>query len=448
MKKKISIIGAGTGTFAVNLMKDLCLSRRLCGSTISLMDIDETRLNAVHCFLTRYAAEAGMDYVIEKTTDRLECLRGADFVINSALVGGYNRLFRGWEIAKKLGYRFGGSLHIMHDEAFWTNFGQLQLMEEIYLDMQRVCPDAWYVMVSNPVMAAVTYFNRKYPGIKLVGMCHGYGGVYRMCDVMGLDRSKISFEIPGVNHFVWLNRFTYDGQDGKPLIEAWIRDHSEEYFRQIDASNDFGPKIIDLYRRFGLMPIGDTGTAGGGSWGWEYHADEETQKKWNENPQLWFEVIFSMNADRIQSILDAAYDHSIRLSEQFPLEPSGEPMIPLIEALACDNGQIVVVNIPNDANYVEGVPSDFEVEIPAWVDKDGIHGLHTKPLPKPLQACILRDRVAPVEMELDAYVTHSRARLVDLVMMDPWTHSRNQAEQLVEEILNMPGMEAMNAYYR
>lgn len=448
MKQKISLIGAGTGTFAINLIKDLCLTEGLDGSVISLMDIDKTRLDAVHRFCVRYAAEVGRHFVIEKTVDRRESLRGADFVINSALVGGYERLQQGWAIAKKWGYRFGGSFHIMHDEAFWTNFGQLQLMEAIYADMQELCPDAWYLMVANPVMASVTYLSRKYPGIKLVGMCHGYNGVFRMCDVMGLDRSKISWEIPGVNHFVWLNRFTYDGRDGKPLIEAWVRDRAEEYFRHIGPSNDFSPKIIDLYRRFGLMPIGDTGTAGGGSWGWEYHVDAQTQKQWNEDPDLWYDVVFSINRGHIQSIMDAAYDDSVQLSEKFSTDYSDEPMIPLIEALACDRGQIVVVNILNDKGYVEGVPTDFEVEIPAWVDRDGIHGIHTKPLPKSLQACMLRDRVAPVEVELEAYETHSRQRLVDLVMMDPWTHSRAQAEGLVEEILNMPGLEEMKEYYR
>ena len=448
MKQKISLIGAGTGTFSINLIKDLCLTKGLDGSTISLMDIDETRLDAVHRFCTRYAQEVGRSFRIEKTTDCRECLRDADFVINSALVGGYDRLRRGWAIAKKWGYRFGGSFHVMHDEAFWTNFGQLQLMEEIYLEMQELCPDAWYVMVANPVMAAVTYFCRKYPGIKLVGMCHGYNGVFRMCDTIGLDRSKISYEIPGVNHFVWLNRFTYDGQDGMPLIQAWMEQHAEDYFKTIGPSNEFSPKIIDLYRRFGRMPIGDTGTAGGGSWGWEYHTDADTQRRWNEDPDLWYDVIFSINQQQIQSIIDAAYDDSVCLSQQFSTDFSDEPMIPLIEALACDHGQIVIVNVLNDKGYVEGVPTDFEVEIPAWVDKGGIHGIHTQPLPKSLQAYMMRDRIAPVEVELEAYITRSRQRLVDLVMMDPWTKTREQAEGLVNEILQMPGLEAMQAYYQ
>lgn len=448
MKTKISIIGAGTGTFSINLIKDICLTEGLDGSTVSLMDINEVKLDAVYRFCIRYAAEAGREFFICKTTDRKECLRGADFVINTALVGGYDRLREGWKIAKKLGYRFGGSFHVMHDEAFWINFGQLRLMEDIYADMCEVCPSAWYIVVSNPVMAAVTYLNRKHPGIKLIGMCHGYAGVYRMCDTMGIDRDKITFETSGVNHFIWMNHFYYDGRDGRPLIENWIAHKSRQYFETCPASDDFGPKTIDLYRRYGMMPIGDTCTPGGGSWAWEYHSDDEIQQRWREDPSAWYDNNFNVCGARIQSIIDAAYDEGTKLSERFPMEHSDEPMIPLIEALACDRGRLVIVNTINDMGYVPGVPRDFEVEILAWVSAEGVRGFHTKPLPAGLQSRLLRDRIATVEMELEAYETRSLERLVDLVMTDPNTHSRRQAEKLTEEILAMPGLEAMRQYYR
>lgn len=163
MSVKISLIGAGSGTFSINLVKDLCLARNLADSTISLMDVDEERLNDVYRFCVRYAEEVGAALKIEKTMDRKESMRNADFVVNTALVGGYCRLWDGWKIAKKWGYHFGGSFHIVHDEAFWVNFYQIKLMEEIYLDIQKVCPNAWYVLVANPVMAGTTYLQRKYP---------------------------------------------------------------------------------------------------------------------------------------------------------------------------------------------------------------------------------------------------------------------------------------------
>jgi alpha-galactosidase len=61
---------------------------------------------------------------LEKTLDRRASLQGADFVINTALAAGHHRLREGWEIARRHGYNWGGSFHVMYDEAFWVNFYQ------------------------------------------------------------------------------------------------------------------------------------------------------------------------------------------------------------------------------------------------------------------------------------------------------------------------------------
>lgn len=447
MSVKISLIGAGSGIFSINLIKDLCLAKNLSDSRICLMDINEDRLDDIYRMCVRYAEEAGTDLEITKTTDRLECLRSADFVVNTALAGGYERLKEGWKVAQKWGYRFGGSFHIVHDESFWVNFYQLRLMEEIYHDMQKVCPDAWYIMVSNPVMGGVTYLTRKYKGIKLAGMCHGYGGVYRLCELLGLERENVTFQVPGINHFVWLNSFYYKGENAYPLLDQWIAEKSEDYFKTCRYSDDFGPKAIDLYQKYGVMPIGDTCTPGGGSWGYWYHTDGEVQEVWREDPDHFYEEYFQTSQKHVEDIHRAAHDDSIKMMDFFSKVPSDEPMIPLIEALACDVERVVIVNIANTYQYVEGVPEDFEVEIPALVSKRGIQGIHTLPLPKMVQSHMKRDRIASVEMELEAYERGSRELLTELIMMDPFTRSREQAEGFLNELLELPFLQEMKGYY-
>ena len=169
MTVKISIIGAGSAMFSLNLIRDFCLTPNLSGSTISFMDIDEGRLNAAHALCSRYAEEIGIPLTLDKTTDRRRSLEGADFVINTALVAGHDHLRAGWEIARQHGYRMGGSLHVMHDEAFWINFYQFRLFESVIQDVLEICPEAWYVKVDNPVLSGITYLSRKYPAAKIVG---------------------------------------------------------------------------------------------------------------------------------------------------------------------------------------------------------------------------------------------------------------------------------------
>jgi alpha-galactosidase len=143
MTTKISIIGAGSGAFSLSMIRDICLTPNLAGSTVSLMDIDPDRLDAAHSVCQRYAQELGFELMLEKTLDRRHSLRDAEFVINTALVAGHQRLREGWAIAQRYGFNWGGSFHVMYDEPFWINFYQLRLFESIIEDILEICPEAY-----------------------------------------------------------------------------------------------------------------------------------------------------------------------------------------------------------------------------------------------------------------------------------------------------------------
>lgn len=448
MKTKISIIGAGSAVFSLGMIRDLCLTPNLAGSTVSFMDINEERLDAAHGLCQRYAAEIGIDLDLTKTTDRRESLEGAEFVINTALVSGHRGMRDGWAIAKKHGYRFGGSYHIVHDEAFWINYYQYRLFESIIQDMMEICPDAWQLLVANPVLAGTTYLGRKYPEHKLVGLCHGYRGVYHLADALGLDRDKLTFEVPGVNHFLWLTEMYHAGEDAMPLIDKWIEEEAPAYWDKCRFSNALGPKAIDLYKRFRVFPIGDTGSPGGGTWPWWYHVDDETEKRWNEDPTEWYEGYFRHGAERVARVARLASDETISLVEEFPPVASGESMVGIVESIACDIPRVFIVNILNTSNFLPGIPQDFQVEVPALVSRRGIQGIQTNGLPRELIAYTLHDRVAPVELELEAYERGSKELLLQLVMTDHWSRSEEQALAMIDDILTLPYHGEMRAHYR
>ncbi|MCR4719352.1 MAG: hypothetical protein K5768_06960 [Firmicutes bacterium] len=455
MGTKVCIIGAGSAIFSINLIKDLCINEYFKDdSTVVLVDIDEDRLNAIYGLCERYIKELNSNIKVYKTKDRREAMKDADFVLNVALDGGHNRFKQGIEVAYKNGYRFGGSLHVLHDEAFFINFHQLRLMEDILKDMLEICPDAYYILVANPVQAGVTYLKRKYKNAKIVGMCHGYYGVYQLAKALGMDKDDIGFEICGVNHFIWLTSFRYKGQNGYDILNKWLEEH-DGYLLRGDALSDFGlaadeisKKAVEQYKKFGLFPIGDTPSSGGGAWGWEYHTDDEIEERHQCTPYKWYQNYFNECERNIAKLKNIVEDKSIKVSDIYSTQASPEPMIPLMEGLAFDTDTKVVVNILNDGGYMKGLPTDYEVEITARVDKNGIHPIHNNGLPKPIMAHLLRDRIAPVEVELAAFENHSLELLTDLVMMDPWTHSRKQAEKLISDIFSLPCNADMKEYYK
>jgi len=345
-------------------------------------------------------------------------------------------------LAARHGYRFGGSYHIMHDEPFWINFYQLRLFESVIQDGLQVCPQAWHLLVANPVLAGTTYLTRKYPQAKIVGLCHGFSGVYHLAEALGLDREGLTFEIPGVNHFVWLTHCYYKGEDVFPMIDRLIEKDLEE------AGDKLGHKAVDLYRRFGAFPIGDTGSPGGGTWPWWYHTDEATEERWRENPNGWWDGYFAHVEHNVAEINRVAANRTIKVTEYFPPHMSGEVMVPIIESITCDIPRVIVGNIQNSGDFVSGVPHGFEVEIPTLVSKRGVQGIQTRGLPPPILSYILHDRVGPVNLELEAHEKGSKELLLQLIMLDPWTRSEEQARGLLEAVLALPYHEEMRQHYR
>jgi alpha-galactosidase len=443
---RISVVGAGSTNFSLELVKDICLTPSLAGSTISFMDIDQKRLDAVHTLASRYAKEMKIDLKLEKTTERRRSLQDADFVINLALVVGHKGYTKVWDMARKRGYRFGGSYHVMHDEGFWINFYQFRLFESIVEDVLEVCPNAWYIQLANPVLAATTYLRRKYPKLNFVGMCEGPRSIYTMSEVFGLDPGKISFEMPGVNHFVWLTRYYSDGEDALPVIDSWIRKNGKRYWRSQTPSTKLGPVALDLYDRFGVFPIGDTCTPGGGSWPWWYHEDTEKEKRWGEDPEWWWRRELG-DLDSRGSELDKLLNLSAPISDVILPEKSRQFTVPFIESVMRDIPRVLPLNVLNTNGSLPGVPDNFDVEVPCLVTSHGVQGQRSSGLPSSLVGYILRDRVAPVETELEAYQKGDRDKLLELLMMDPWTKSEGQASGLMKDVFADRSFSEMAKHY-
>jgi len=447
---KITVIGAG-GSFVAGLVHDLCLAKGLSGSRLYFMDIDSERLDSATRLCRRQIEEMGSDLIIVPTQDRSESLRDADFVITIALVDGPRRLSEGWKIAEKHGIHWSGSFHILYDEPFWLNFYQLRLFESITEDMISLCPKATHLLVSNPVITATTHLSRKYPQIRMVGMCHGYYEVFRIAEVLGLDKTKLEYRIPGVNHFVWLNHLTHDGKDVFPLIDQWLESGEAESYWEKNPEGIMGRKKMDLYKKYGVIPVGDTASITGASWPWNYHSDKEVESRWGVDSRTWWWKYIEDISGMAGKLLEIANNTSKTVNELYGLDPlnsTGEPMVPVIEGIAAGVGQATIVNVLNKDSLVPGLPENFEVEVTALISSAGIQPLKSKQLPNAIISHIIKDRVAPVEMELAAHESGSMELLKQLVMMDRSILSEKQAIDLIDEIMALPYHQELRDWYQ
>ncbi|MGD2175773.1 MAG: hypothetical protein PVJ27_10255 [Candidatus Brocadiaceae bacterium] len=439
---ELAVIGAGSAQFSLGLVRDLATRRSLWGSHVRFMDINEDRLNVTHAVAERYTAEAGADLTFSKTLERSEALEGADFVLNCALVGGWRGRNYLREIAERHGFGGAGRRSL---RPLWS-FKQLDLFRSITEDMARLCPDAHYIQSANPMTTGITLVNRVSP-VKAVGLCHGINDVAHISRIIGLDPGKVSAQAYGLNHFIWLKSYHHDGEDAYPVLDRWIEREAEGFWRsdRCTPSHSLGPKAVEMYRMLGLFPIGDTCTPGGGNWPRWFRATPELAAEWQEDTGAWIERHIQAMEGRIDEFREALADEATPLTERYPLQPTGETNVTIIDALANDNGGTFQVNVLNQG-AIPGIPDDVAVELPACVSAAGIQSLQLDPLPEPIMHFIRR-RVLRIQDEVETYLSRSRTRLL-LAVLAGTDAGIDQAEALIGEVLSHPGNEDMAAHFR
>ena len=167
---KIVIIGAGSHVFTHNLVTDFLSYPELRDSTISLMDIDEDRLDLITSFTRKVVSQHGFATKVESTTDRRTALDDADYVILSIRVGGLaaNRL--DLEIPAKYGIVQGIGDTIGPGGVFY-GLRHIPVILDICSDMEELCPDAWLLNYTNP-MAMICWAVNDHSNVKNIGLCH------------------------------------------------------------------------------------------------------------------------------------------------------------------------------------------------------------------------------------------------------------------------------------
>lgn len=424
---KIAIIGAGSATFSAGLARDLCVNPGLHGSQVTFMDVDGRRLEMVGRLAERLAGELGAELSFAQTLDREQALQGADFVINTALVGGHDWAEAQRGLAERHGYYRGARLH---------SFGQMAFFLEVARDVEGICPNAWLIQSANPVFEGCTLMHRE-TGVKVLGLCHGHYGYREIARALGLELEHVSARVPGFNHWIWMTDFFYKGEDAYPLLDRWIESEAETYWANDDrgfAANQMRRAAIHQYKLFGLMPIGDTPRMVG----WWYHTDLTAKQRWygplgGFDSEIGWGQYLETRKQRVRQVEHVALDESRAVTETFKPVQSGEQIVPIIDSLVNDVERLFQVNIPNTGQVIRGFPEDLVIECQAVVSRAGIRGVQARPFPPKLVAGAMIPRWHRAELMVNALRTGDRDMLLLYLLNDQRTRSLEQAEALLDE---------------
>jgi alpha-galactosidase len=444
MDVKIAVIGAGSVAWSSTLIRDLCLTPSLYGSTITLMDINPKRLSLIHGFARRYASEKA-ELRFERATDRREALREADFVINTAMAGGHTYYEEMRRISERHGYYRGiNSVEWNMVSDYHTIWGyyQLRLMMEIAEDMEEICPDAWLLLLANPVFEGTTLLSRE-TKVKVIGLCHGHLGYKEVAETLRLDLDDVEVEMLGFNHLIWLTRFKYRGEDAYPQLDDWIEQRAGGYWRRWreTQTNPFdiqmSPAAVDMYRRYGLFPIGDT--VRGGTWRYHWNLDEK--RRWygptgGPDSEIGWRLYLKKQRGKAETIAEAMRD-SKPLTSLLPPRKSQESVVPIIDSIANDRKALYQANILNKG-MISGIPDDVAVEAPVKIDGKGVHRRGLSGLPKRITRQVMELRRMRLEWALQAFLEGGRETLEEWLLIDPRTESNWEVKAVIEDLLAMP----------
>ena len=447
---KIVCIGAGSAVFGLSNLATIIRSDRLRGSEIVLVDIDEAGLEIITLLAEKMNEAWGAGMKIWSTPDRTQALPGADFVVVSVQVGPREEVWElDWQIPLKHGIRQPYAEN-SGPGAFAHTARNVPLILSIARDMEELCPDAWFLNFTNP-MIRLTWAVERYTSIKVVGLCHQLYWAYAMAGAVLADRWGLEYpddfhvhtdysnaqkllmgivqgyaymdiKAAGLNHFSWVYdiRDKQTGEDLYPLL----REHWLDGFRR-----DFEPLSREIFEIFGLMPTaGDSHMAE--FLAWTHDPSTKPWEKYNLKLQSWTENR-QRRADRWeQARAIVAGERSV--DELRDAISEGVPEI--VEAMIFNtNTYHQQVNLPNNG-LIPNLPDDAIVEVPGIISSFGIQGIGCPPLPEGI-AELCRRELELSSLVVDAAVEGDRRLALQALLLDPMINDIDRVRAILDDFL-------------
>ena len=447
---KIVVIGAGSASFGLNTLGALMRSQLLAGSELALVDQNAETLAIVRRLADRLNQEWQARLLITSHTHHKTALQGAGFVVSAIEVPPREKLWRmDWEIPLRHGVRQpyaenggpGGFAHAAR------NIGPVL---QIVHDMEQLCPDAWFINYTNPMVRICDAIHR-YSKIKAIGLCHqiyaGYGIVGGLlADKLGIELPEdskklfadskywpiigkisrrtaeiIDIKAAGLNHFTWMLdiRDRRTGEDLYPLVrERW--EHSDP---------NFEPLSRRVFAAFGLMPIPGDGHLCE-YLPWTSDPDTKPWEKYHLHLYDWESA--EKGRDEGHKKIAQMGEGTLGIEELKGADSEGA--LEMIEAIAgAGNHYHLAVNLPN-VGQITNLPTGAIVETPGLISGLGARGFPVGALPEGV-AELLRRELACVRLSVDAAASGDRQAALQCLLLDPVLSDMDIAKDVLEDYL-------------
>lgn len=431
MSFKVTFIGAGSIGFTRELLRDILSVDEFKNIEISFMDINEHNLKMVTELCQRDIDENGLDIKIQATTNRREALKNAKYVINVVRIGGLEAFEMDVDIPLKYGVDQCVGDTICAGGIMYAQRGIAAILD-FCKDIREVAEkDCIFLNYANP-NAMVTWACNKYGSVKTIGLCHGVQGGHRqIAKVLGLEQKDVDVICAGINHQTWYIQVKHKGEDmtGK-LLEAFEK--HPEYSKTEKVR-------IDMLRRFGYYSTESNGHLSEYVAWYRKRPDEimnwiDLESSWINGEtggylrvctegRNWFETDFP----------NWMKEPAKKYGKEYRGQEHGSYIIEGLETGRVYRGHFNVVN----NGIITNLPDDAIVEVPGYVDANGINIPKVGNLPLGC-AAVCNASISVQRLAVEAAVNGDDLLLRQAMMMDPLVGAVcNPLEiwQMVDEML-------------
>lgn len=223
-RRKIVFIGAGSFIFTRSLSRDILTFDALSDAELWLVDINSEHLEMARRMVQRYVDEGQYKATVHCTLDRREALPGADGILCTIQVGGYQAL------ADELGIpaKYGIEAAIGDTRGSWGIFCFLRTIQpivDILADVQELCPDALFLNYTNPMAMICRTVQTLYPKLNIIGLCHSVQEtIMLLAKWIGKTPGDMTYTCAGINHTAFYLTLKANGVDAYPLIREAVED--------------------------------------------------------------------------------------------------------------------------------------------------------------------------------------------------------------------------------
>ena len=427
MTLKIAIVGAGSIGFTRRLMHDFLLVPEFKATEFRFQDISAANLEMVVQLCRRDIDANDLPATIVATEDREVALRDADYVINTARVGGLDGFKTDVEIPMRYGIDQCVGDTICAGGLMYGQRSVPMILELCRHIEQYAKPGAILLNYANP-MAMNTWAALDESTVQTIGLCHGVQGGHRLLAGLlerhvnqGVDADDSNFQpvtkqdvdisALGINHQTWYMHVVHEGVDWAtnllPLFEAAPDVAENEKVR------------MDMIRRFGYFSTESNG-----------HLSEYVpwyRKRPNEIPH-WISMNHWIHGEsggylRVCTENRNWFEQDFsRWLEQPPWQAndsarSDEHGSWIVEAMETGRTYRGHFNIRNE-HTVTNLPTDCVVEVPGYVDRNGMSIPQFGDLPHGC-AAICSNSIQVQRMAKEAAINGDVELLKQACLLDP-----------------------------